>query len=52
MEKLRININDKGLSFLLWLATVKKFDSLSIIRVLEKPQNNNELYNKYLDEIK
>ena len=51
MEKLNININDDSLSFLMWLATIKQFDSLSIIRVLEKPQNNNQLYNKYLEEM-
>ena len=50
MKELEINTDDSSLNFLLWLVTIKRFDALSIIRVIEKPHHNNELYNKYLEE--
>ena len=50
MKELNINTDDSSLHFLMWLATIKRFDALSIIRVIEKPHHNNELYNKYLEE--
>ena len=50
MKELNINADDSSLNFLMWLATIKRFDALSIIRVIEKPHQNNELYNKFLKE--
>ena len=50
MKELNINTDDSSLNFLMWLATIKRFDALSIIRVIEKPHQNNELYNKFLKE--
>ena len=50
MKELEINTDDSSLSFLWWLVSIKQFDALSIIRVIEKPHHNNELYNKYLEE--
>ena len=50
MKELNINTDDSSLNFLMWLATIKRFDALSIIRVIEKPHHNNELYNKFLKE--
>ena len=52
MKELDINTDDSSLNFLWWLVAIKQFDALSIIRVIEKPHRNNELYNKYLDERK
>ena len=52
MKELEINTDDSSLSFLWWLVTIKQFDAFSILRVIEKPHHNNELYNRYLDERK
>ncbi len=52
MKELDINTDDSSLSFLWWLVTIKQFDALSILRVIEKPHHNNELYNRYLKERK
>ena len=49
-KELDINTDDSSLSFLWWLVTIKQFDALSVLRVIEKPYNNRELYNKYLNE--
>ena len=50
MIELDINTNDSSLAFLWYLVTIKRFDALSIIRVIEKPNQNNEMYNQFLKE--
>ena len=50
MKEIEINTDDSSLAFLWYLVTIKRFDALSILRVIEKPHHNNELYNKYLEE--
>ena len=49
-KELNINTDDSSLAFLWWLVTIKQFDALSVLRVIEKPHHNEGLYNKYLDE--
>ena len=51
MAELNINTDDSSLSFLYWLVTIKRFEAMDICRVVEKPHQNNELYNQYLEEI-
>tara|TARA_Y100001938_G_C7790853_1_gene282461 strand:- start:178 stop:393 length:216 start_codon:yes stop_codon:yes gene_type:complete len=48
MKELDINTNDSSLAFLWYLATIKRFDAVSILRVIEKPHHNNEMYNQFL----
>ena len=47
---LDINTNDDTIFFLQWLACVKRFEALDIIRVIEKPDQVTELYNRYKKE--
>ena len=48
MDKLKIDIDDRTLNFLLFLISIKKFDALSLWRVLHKPDQNNEMWKQYL----
>ena len=50
MKKLKIDIDNKALDFLLYLVNMKRFDAISLWRVLHKPDENNELYYRYLKE--
>ena len=52
MKELDINTNDSSLAFLWYLATIKRFDAASILRVIEKPHHNSEMYNQFLKERK
>ena len=47
---LQIKTNNDTIYFLQWLACVKRYEALDIIRVLEKPENVSELYKKYTEE--
>ena len=49
-KELDISTNSSSLAFLWYLVTIKRFDALSIIRVIEKPNQNNEMYNQFLKE--
>ncbi len=49
-RKLDIKISDKHLDFLLYLITIKRFDALSLWRVLHKPNENDMLYKSYLEQ--
>tara|TARA_Y100000401_G_scaffold116728_1_gene123214 strand:+ start:168 stop:335 length:168 start_codon:yes stop_codon:yes gene_type:complete len=49
-RKLDIKISDKHLDFLLYLITIKRFDALSLWRVLHKPNENDMLYKSYLKQ--
>ena len=40
------------IQFLIWLHKVKKFDAMAIIRVVENPESNFELYKKFQEYIK
>ena len=51
MEKLKIDMNDKTLNFLLYLVSIKRYDGLSLWRVLDKPNKVNNMYNDYLKTI-
>ena len=50
MKELEINTDDSSLAFLWYLATIKRFDALSILRVIEKPHQNTEMYNQFLKQ--
>ena len=50
MKELEINTDDSSLAFLWYLATIKRFDALSILRVIEKPHQNTEMYNQFLEQ--
>ena len=50
MKEIEINTDDSSLAFLWYLVTIKRFDALSILRVIEKPHHNNELYNQFLKQ--
>ena len=52
MEKLKIDINDETLNFLLYLVNIKRYDGLSLWRVLHKPSEINNMYNDYLEIMK
>ena len=41
-QKITINLN-----FLQWLACIKRYESLDIIRVIEKPEQVSELYKQF-----
>ena len=47
---LEIKTNSDTIYFLQWLACIKRYEALDIIRVLEKPDNVSELYKKYKKE--
>ena len=47
---LQIKINRDSIHFLQWLACVKRFQSMDIIRVCEHPDHVTELYKKYREE--
>ena len=47
---LDININADFIYFLQWLATVKRYEALDVIRVIEKPHQVSELYQQYKEE--
>ena len=49
-KELDINVNESSFEFLVWLVIVKKFDAESLLRVLKNPQDNNQLYVKFLKE--
>lgn len=49
-NKLNIKISDKHLDFILYLITIKRFDALSVWRVLHKPNENDMLYENYLNQ--
>ena len=51
-KELDINTNDSSLAFLWYLVTIKRFDSDAILRVIEKPHHNTEMYNQFLKERK
>ena len=44
---LQIKINKDGIYFLQWLACIKRYESLDIIRVIEKPEQVSELYKQF-----
>ena len=44
---LQIKINRDSIHFLQWLACIKRFESLDIIRVIAKPDQVSELYKQY-----
>ena len=44
---LKIKINNDGIHFLQWLACIKRYESLDIIRVIEKPEQVSELYKQF-----
>ena len=48
MEKLNIRIGNRALHFLLYLINIKKFDAISLWRVLDKPYQNDKLFEQYL----
>ena len=48
MEKLNIKIGDRALNFLLYLINIKQFDAISLWRVLDRPDQNDKLYEQYL----
>ena len=48
MEKLKIYINDKTKNFLLYLVCIKRFDGLSLWRVLDKPNQVDSMYSDFL----
>ena len=48
MDKLNIKIGENALSFILYLINIKKFDAISVWRVLHKPEQNEALYTQYL----
>ena len=48
MKELKIDIDDKTLNFLLYLVSIKRYDGLSLWRVLHKPKHINSVYNDYL----
>ena len=48
MKKLKIDINDKTKNFLLYLVSIKRFDGLSLWRVLDKPSQADSMYNDFL----
>ena len=50
MKELKINTNDSSLAFLWYLATIKRFDSVQLCRVIEKPHQNETMYNEFLNE--
>ena len=49
-SKLNIKISDEHLDFILYLITIKRFDALSVWRVLHKPNENDMLYENYLEQ--
>ena len=49
-KNLKIDIDYSSLMFLFWLVEKKKFDAESLLRVLEEPNQNNHLYNKFIEE--
>ena len=49
-KELDISTNSSSLAFLWYLVTIKRFDALSIIRVIEKPHQNETMYNEFLNE--
>ena len=49
-KELDIKVNESSFEFLVWLVYVKKFDAESLLRVLKNPQDNNQLYIKFLKE--
>ena len=49
-KNLKIDIDYSSLMFLFWLVEKKKFDPESLLRVLEEPNQNNHLYNKFIEE--
>lgn len=49
-KELDIKVNESSFEFLVWLVNVKKFDAESLLRVLKNPQDNNQLYVKFLKE--
>ena len=51
-KELDINTNDSSLAFLWYLVTIKRFDADAILRVIEKPHHNTEMYNQFLKERK
>ena len=48
MKNLNIKIGDRALNFLLYLINIKQFDAISLWRVLDRPDQNNRLYEQYL----
>tara|TARA_Y100000310_G_C20137039_1_gene558513 strand:- start:352 stop:528 length:177 start_codon:yes stop_codon:yes gene_type:complete len=48
MEKLNLDIDDKTLDFLLYLVNIKRYDGLSLWRVLDKPNQVDSMYNDFL----
>ena len=42
---------EKTVNFLIWLHKVKGFDAMSIIKVIEKPDEYQDLYDKFVDYI-
>ena len=48
MENINIKIGDRALNFLLYLINIKQFDAISLWRVLDRPDQNNKLYEQYL----
>ena len=34
----------------MYLATIKRFDSSDLCRVIESPHNNNQLYTQFMEE--
>ena len=49
-KELDINTNDSSYAFLEWLVNVKYFKAEDLLRVIEKPHRNNELYRTFLRE--
>ena len=47
---MKIDIDNDAVYFLQWLACVKRYESLDIIRVIEKPNQVSELYKQYKEE--
>ena len=47
---LDIKTNSDTIFFLQWLATIKRYEALDIITVIEKPHQVTELYNRYRKE--
>ena len=47
---MKIETDVDAINFLYYLATIKQYDSLSLVRVVERPDLMGEVYNQFVKE--
>tara|TARA_R100000808_G_C2123767_1_gene134438 strand:- start:305 stop:457 length:153 start_codon:yes stop_codon:yes gene_type:complete len=47
---MRIETDKDAINFLYYLATIKQYDGLSIVRVVERPELMDKVYDQFVED--